>query len=704
MDQVSLTSDLTSQVLNSATSFLTSFSQNIEGDDDNANVFSNFLSEAQSYNQAAPQPQPTLTQVSSNTSPSVSSPSSSSDPSDVQNSQNLTVNNLKMVDGRRPTVSLSTLKALEAACRRVVAQLQQEAQQKAANKNTSSSDASTQSNGTNGGNSSQSSLTSTGLSKTGTSKASAGSKAADASQQTSANTSSSTTVSTTVSTTGLGDVSQQNLTDVLKALQQLVTFIAKQVENATDGTSESQASQDVGSEGTLNPITSDLQNISNLLLGQSGLGLSASAKTNDISVSSDDASGDGVVSADASANRSADAGSANLAGGSLSELLALTEQVVKKLDALQTDGTLSAATGDTSHSSGTSLAATVLASSGASALTASTFATPVAPTLTTAALNTSLPEVSDTNLKTNLKTLLGSLQLGFTNKAQTTSTANIVAETPSNTADADEASALSGGRTTKSLASDEIITQQEQAQQNEFANLFSAEPSANASSVATAAQIGSFVNSGASSTSSGNSDSSLDFSLNGQSKNTATTNNTNLPSSLEGAATTNQYNFASQLSDVRATTGGTTGLPSAVEQVILQLNRNAKSGNDQMTLQLNPSDMGRVSIKLNIASDGKVQGTVVASNPATLDMLLKDVRGLERALQDAGLRADPGSLQFSLGGQSGNTFAQGGNDQSGNPSSKTVSTSLDIINDLSTLSSDTTETYYLTPGRVNMKV
>jgi flagellar hook-length control protein FliK len=174
-----------------------------------------------------------------------------------------------------------------------------------------------------------------------------------------------------------------------------------------------------------------------------------------------------------------------------------------------------------------------------------------------------------------------------------------------------------------------------------------------------------------------------------------------LPSGLESSSTSSPYSFASQLVATKATSLGATGLPPAVEQVMLQLNRNVKSGNDQMTLQLNPAELGRVSIKLDIGSDGKVQGTVVANNPATLDLLLKDVRSLERALQDAGLRADPGSLQFSLGGQSG-----GSSGQTANSSSQTSgnSTATNLALDPALVTADQTETYYLTPGRVNLRV
>jgi len=172
----------------------------------------------------------------------------------------------------------------------------------------------------------------------------------------------------------------------------------------------------------------------------------------------------------------------------------------------------------------------------------------------------------------------------------------------------------------------------------------------------------------------------------------------NLSSSIGNATSASPYNFASQLSFIKTNSLGATGLPPAVEQVIFQLNRNVKSGNDQLSLQLNPTELGRVNIKLNINADGKVHGTVVASNPATLDLLLKDVRSLERALQDAGLRADSGSLQFSLGGQGQSDNAPG------QPSSPKNSRVPDPLIDADGTLLESNETYVVTPGRVNLRV
>jgi flagellar hook-length control protein FliK len=205
-------------------------------------------------------------------------------------------------------------------------------------------------------------------------------------------------------------------------------------------------------------------------------------------------------------------------------------------------------------------------------------------------------------------------------------------------------------------------------------------------------------------------ESSLNLDLNSQGQGASTQSSANtvlsgtsLNTLVEGTTTQDPYSFASQLSATRATNGGATGLPTVMDQVILQLSRNVKSGNDQMTIQLHPAELGRINIKLDFLGDNKVQGTIVASNPATLHLLLKDVRGIERALQEAGLRADPGSLQFNLGGQSGNSSGQLANNSSDSSGNAEVATADSAATTLG-VANDSTEIWYLTPGRVNMKV
>ena len=74
---------------------------------------------------------------------------------------------------------------------------------------------------------------------------------------------------------------------------------------------------------------------------------------------------------------------------------------------------------------------------------------------------------------------------------------------------------------------------------------------------------------------------------------------------------------------------------------------------------------------------------------------------VQRALQEAGLRADSGSLQFNLrgDGQTGGSFGQTADNSSGfsGDGASSNATPLPVL-------ADAAETYYLTPGGVNMRV
>lgn len=116
-----------------------------------------------------------------------------------------------------------------------------------------------------------------------------------------------------------------------------------------------------------------------------------------------------------------------------------------------------------------------------------------------------------------------------------------------------------------------------------------------------------------------------------------------------------------QIATPQAPTAGT----SVAEQVSVHIARAAQSGITRFNIQLQPADLGRVEVRLEVAQDGKIQAVVTADRQDTLELLQRDARGLDRALQNAGLKTDSNSLSFSLRNQEDGdgTFAQAGNSQ-----------------------------------------
>jgi flagellar hook-length control protein FliK len=88
-----------------------------------------------------------------------------------------------------------------------------------------------------------------------------------------------------------------------------------------------------------------------------------------------------------------------------------------------------------------------------------------------------------------------------------------------------------------------------------------------------------------------------------------------------------------------------------VTQVAAQVAQAAADGTDRINIRLSPAELGRIDVKLDFGPDGRVQAVFAAERPQTMELLQRDARDLERALQDAGLRADSGSLSFNLRGQ-----------------------------------------------------
>ena len=99
-----------------------------------------------------------------------------------------------------------------------------------------------------------------------------------------------------------------------------------------------------------------------------------------------------------------------------------------------------------------------------------------------------------------------------------------------------------------------------------------------------------------------------------------------------------------------------------IEQIKVNINRSVKAGMDRVTIQLRPENLGRIEVKMELSQDSKVRAFITADVRETLDLLQRDARGLERALQDAGLRTDSNNLHFALRSDS---ESQSGENQKG---------------------------------------
>lgn len=84
------------------------------------------------------------------------------------------------------------------------------------------------------------------------------------------------------------------------------------------------------------------------------------------------------------------------------------------------------------------------------------------------------------------------------------------------------------------------------------------------------------------------------------------------------------------------------------DQVAVQIQKSLNQGNDKISIQLRPAELGKVEVRLDVGHEGRVTAVITADRADTLDLLQRDARILQSSLQDAGLRADSNSLSFEL--------------------------------------------------------
>jgi flagellar hook-length control protein FliK len=83
-------------------------------------------------------------------------------------------------------------------------------------------------------------------------------------------------------------------------------------------------------------------------------------------------------------------------------------------------------------------------------------------------------------------------------------------------------------------------------------------------------------------------------------------------------------------------------------QVAFEVARQFEAGNTRFQIRLDPADLGRIDVKLDLDKSGTVSAHMFVERPETLDLMMRDQRALQQALQQAGLDSGKTSLEFSL--------------------------------------------------------
>jgi flagellar hook-length control protein FliK len=104
--------------------------------------------------------------------------------------------------------------------------------------------------------------------------------------------------------------------------------------------------------------------------------------------------------------------------------------------------------------------------------------------------------------------------------------------------------------------------------------------------------------------------------------------------------------------------------PVPMQVFAVEIGMRAMRGAKEFQIRLDPEDLGRIDVKLEISEKGEVQAKLMVERVETLQLLQRDARTLERAFDQAGLKTNPDGLQFSLrdpgqqGGQQGRGFEE----------------------------------------------
>ncbi|WP_026987221.1 flagellar hook-length control protein FliK [Fodinicurvata fenggangensis] len=138
-------------------------------------------------------------------------------------------------------------------------------------------------------------------------------------------------------------------------------------------------------------------------------------------------------------------------------------------------------------------------------------------------------------------------------------------------------------------------------------------------------------------------------SLQGREESLTASSSSRGPDSLNALSFENQLRASAQAQQAAAQAqqaAKSQGGPAA-DQIAMKIHKAVAGGNDRISVQLHPAELGRVDVKLDFGQDGLLRASITAERPETLDLLQRDARALERALGDAGVKTDSGSLNFN---------------------------------------------------------
>jgi chemotaxis protein MotD len=119
-----------------------------------------------------------------------------------------------------------------------------------------------------------------------------------------------------------------------------------------------------------------------------------------------------------------------------------------------------------------------------------------------------------------------------------------------------------------------------------------------------------------------------------------------------GAIQTQQTTASAAPAAAQLTATAATGAAVPLSGLAMEIAASANSGKTRFEIRLDPADLGRIDVRIDVDRHGQVTSHLTVERPETLSMLRQDVNQLQRALDNAGLSTGNSGLQFSLRDQS----------------------------------------------------
>ena len=120
-----------------------------------------------------------------------------------------------------------------------------------------------------------------------------------------------------------------------------------------------------------------------------------------------------------------------------------------------------------------------------------------------------------------------------------------------------------------------------------------------------------------------------------------------------------------------------TNAPVPLSGLAIEIAASVKSGKSSFEIRLDPADLGRIDVRIDVDRNGQVTSHLTVEKPETLSMLRQDAPQLQQALDDAGFKTADGGLQFSLRDQS--SSGQNGGSETGRNAQRLVISDDDTI-------------------------